>query len=129
MRTGELIPAKTAFQMLREKAADFTFDRVAAVSGVPREQLVAFAKAIGTESPLCYYSFNGIEQHINTAQTNRALCILYALTGCFDGPGGNVQFASPPIHHIGGPEFLAKETLAKRVGLAERPLGAARVSA
>ena len=129
IETGEQIAAKTAFQMLREKADDFTLERVAAISGVPQEQLHAFAKAIGTESPLCYYTFNGIEQHINTAQTNRALCILYALTGCFDGPGGNVQFASPPIHHIGGPEFLAKEALAKRVGLAERPLGAARVSA
>ena len=129
LSTGEVVLAKTAFQLLREKVASFTLDKVTAITGVPQHQVMEAGRAMGTQGPLCYYTYNGIEQHINTAQTNRALCILYALTGCFDLPGGNVLFGRTPTNRIDGHDLLSREQAAKRVGLAERPLGAPRTQA
>jgi anaerobic selenocysteine-containing dehydrogenase len=84
---------------------------------------------MGTIQPLAYWTFNGIEQHTNTAYTNRAMCVLYALTGNLDTRGGNALSASVPLNHVEAPELLAPAQRAKRLGLRERPLGAPRVSA
>jgi anaerobic selenocysteine-containing dehydrogenase len=48
---------------------------------------------------------------------------LYALTGSFDAPGGNVRFAAPPLNDISGMELLPPGQLAKALGHDERPLG------
>jgi anaerobic selenocysteine-containing dehydrogenase len=65
----------------------------------------------------------GIEEQTNAMQTNRAICLFYALTGQFDRRGSNVLFASTPINLIAGRELLPGEQGARRLGRAERPLG------
>jgi anaerobic selenocysteine-containing dehydrogenase len=54
------------------------------------------------------------------------MSLLYALTGSFDRPGGNVLFAAPPAAPIAGQELPSARHMAPAVGLAERPLGPAR---
>jgi anaerobic selenocysteine-containing dehydrogenase len=73
-----------------------------------------------------YYAWSGHEQHANVTQTARAMSLLYALTGSFDRPGGNVLFAAPPAPPIDGKELPSARQMAPAVGLAERPLGPAR---
>jgi anaerobic selenocysteine-containing dehydrogenase len=51
---------------------------------------------------------------------------LYALTGSFDAPGGNVLFDSVPANPVAGAELLSPEQLAKALGAQQRPLGPAR---
>src|SRR6266446_1419053 len=81
--------------------------------------------AFATEQPSCYNSWVGIEQHTDAMQTNRAVCLFYALTGQFDRRGSNVLFASTPTNYIMGHELLPPEQAARRLGAAERPLGPA----
>ena len=77
-----------------------------------------------TTPPACYYSYNGLEQHANAMQTNRAVCLFYSLTGNLDRPGGNVRFAKTPVNGMDGRRFLsAEEQVRKRLGLDARPLG------
>jgi anaerobic selenocysteine-containing dehydrogenase len=54
------------------------------------------------------------------------MSLLYALTGSFDQPGGNVLFAAPRSTPIDGQELPAAQQKAMAVGRAERPLGPAR---
>lgn len=117
---------RSAFALLRARAAQTPPQIAAERTGVNAAQIEAFARELADGGPLCYYSFNGIEQHVDTAQTNRAICILYALTGWIDAPGGNVTFARPKSTGIDGGGLLAAEQDAKRLGLRERPLSAAR---
>ena len=61
--------------------------------------------------------------HSNAMQINRAVCCLYALTGQYDAPGGNVLIATPPSHPVEGPHLLPREKAAIRLGLKDHPLG------
>jgi len=73
-----------------------------------------------------YYAWSGHEQHANVTQTARAMSLLYALTGCFDAPGGNVLFPAPASAPVTGEELAPAGRMAPALGLAERPLGPAR---
>jgi anaerobic selenocysteine-containing dehydrogenase len=121
--------ARTVFALLRERVAPFTPEEVERLTEVPAAQVVEAARWLGTLGPVAYYTFNGIEQHTNTAYTNRTLCVLYALTGYFDAPGGNVILAGVPANAPEAPELLPPEQAAKRLGRCERPLGAPRINA
>ena len=52
--------------------------------------------------------------------------MLYALTGCFDEPGGNVLFTPVPTNPITGMELLDPAMRARAIGVSDRPLGPAR---
>ncbi len=54
------------------------------------------------------------------------MSLLYALTGSFDAPGGNVLLPAPPAASITGDDLPAAKRMAPTLGLAERPLGTAR---
>ena len=59
-------------------------------AGFRAAQLEETARLIWHARPVSYYAWSGHEQHANTTQTARAMALLYALTGSFDAPGGNV---------------------------------------
>ena len=76
--------------------------------------------------PVAFYTWSGLEQHSGTTQIIRAVNVLYALTGCFDAPGGNVLFTPVPANPITGMELLDPAQWAKAIGLGDRPLGPTR---
>ena len=100
--------------------------RVAQITGVPAEQIVATARLLWERRPVSYFHWTGLEQHTNASQTVRALSLLYALTGCFDAPGGNVRPSRPPVNNLAPLALFSDAQRAKALGLAERPLGPAR---
>ena len=63
---------------------------VASICRIEREQVEEAARLLWEARPVAYYPWSGVEQHTNTTQFARALSVLYALTGDFDAPGGNV---------------------------------------
>lgn len=109
---------RSAFTLLAERAEGYDPATVAGITGVSEVDLQRLAEHVGSSGALCYDTYNGVEQHTDTAQTSRALGVLYALTGWLEAPGGNVTFDSP-----GGLPKLPPPA-ATRLGLAERPLGA-----
>jgi anaerobic selenocysteine-containing dehydrogenase len=54
------------------------------------------------------------------------MSLLYALTGSFDMPGGNMLLPAPPAAPITGEDLPAAQHIAAPIGLAERALGPAR---
>ncbi|MGE5852225.1 MAG: molybdopterin-containing oxidoreductase family protein, partial [Deltaproteobacteria bacterium] len=87
------------------------------------EQVREAVRLFVTEKPSCYCTWVGLEQDRDAMQTNRAVCILYALTGQFDQPGSNVLFATTATNPITGRELLPEKKQALRLGLADHPLG------
>ena len=120
---GAPIPCRTAFDLYAERCRAYPPDRVEAITWVPAETLRGAARMIAEAGAVACYSWSGVGQHTNASQTSRAIALLYALTGCFDAPGGNVLFDTIPVADIRGRELLPPEQLAKAVGGADRPLG------
>ncbi len=128
LASGEEVECKTAFRLLHELVSEYPLSRAETLTGVPRDKIRDAVRMFAIIKPVCWYSYNGIEQNINASQTNRAACILYALTGNYDSPGGNVLLPTPPVNQIEGREFLSPEVQKKRLGFKERPLGPAGIS-
>ncbi len=78
------------FDALREELATFTVADAAEACWVPKEQIIALARLIGTSKPACLQWGNGIDQGLQPFQTHRAISILAAITGNLNVPGGIV---------------------------------------
>jgi anaerobic selenocysteine-containing dehydrogenase len=124
-RTGP-VACRPAFEAYAALCREYPPERVAAITGVPAEQIVATARLLWERRPVSYFHWTGLEQHTNASQTVRALSLLYALTGCFDAPGGNVRPSRPAVNHLAPLSLFPDGQLAKAIGFAERPLGPAR---
>jgi anaerobic selenocysteine-containing dehydrogenase len=123
---GAKISCKTVLQLLAERAAKYEPKVAEKITWVPAKDIEQAAIWMGTLKPSAFHSLTGVEQNTNSAQTNRAIHVMYALTGNYDVPGGNVIYPFPPPHlnDCEGAEYLPLEQQAKRIGSIERPLAA-----
>ena len=112
-----------AFQCYAELCAQYPPERAAALTGVSGDRIEETARLLYETRPVSYYHWAGICQQANATQTGRAISLLYALTGSYGAPGGNVQFPAPPVNDISGFDLIPQGQLAKALGRDERPLG------
>jgi anaerobic selenocysteine-containing dehydrogenase len=85
----------TGFDELAARAADFTPERVAQITWIPAEKIVAAARLYATTRPACMQWGNGLDQHTNGFQTSRTIHCLSAITGNLDISGGDVAWVPP----------------------------------
>ena len=122
---GEVV-CQPAFALYAALCRGYPPEVVEAICWIPRARLEEAARLIWQARPVSYYAWSGHEQHANVTETARAIALLYALTGCFDAPGGNVLLPAVPSAPITGEELPEAQHLAPALGVAERPLGPAR---
>lgn len=115
--------SRPAFECYRALCADYPPEVAADITWVDAEQIRRAARLIGRSSAVSLSSWAGLEMHSNTSQTARALACLYALTGCFDAPGGNVVLTPSGAAGVFGRELMAPAMRAKGLGLEKRSLG------
>ncbi|MEI2418235.1 molybdopterin-dependent oxidoreductase [Orrella sp. JC864] len=115
----------TVLEKLARRCAQYTPARVEAVTGVAPSSLRAAAELIAQSRAIAYHSWSGVAQSTNATQTDRAIAVLYALTGSFDKPGGNRVYPKQPANPVNGLDLIAPAQRAKALGLKERPLGPA----
>lgn len=120
------VRCRTAFDHYAAAAAEYPPQRVAAITGVSDGALANAAAILGASPSVAYYAWNGVGQSVTATQTDRAISLLYALTGSYGQAGGNVPGAAATFADISGQELLSPAQRAKALGLAERPLGPAR---
>ena len=96
------VRCRPAFQHYAELCAQYPPERAAALTGVPADQIEETARLLYEARPVSYYHWAGVCQQGSATQTGRAIGLLYALTGSFDAPGGNVRFPAPPVNDISG---------------------------
>ncbi len=124
-RQGEVV-CQPAFQRAADLCRRYSPDRVEAICGISPDQVEAAARMLWETRPVAYYAWSGVEMHTNSTQIARAIAQLYALTGSFDSPGGNVAFAMVPTANVSGTELMPPEQRMKALGLPDRPLGPSR---
>jgi len=122
---GEVL-CHPAFELYSRLCSRYAPAAVEEICWIPAAQVEQAAHMIWHARPLSYYAWSGHEQHANVTQTARAISLLYALSGSFDQPGGNVVFPAPPAAPIDGSELVKTAKIAPTLGLADRPLGPAR---
>ena len=106
-------PVKTAFQMLKERVAEYTPEWAEGVTGIPKETIVRLAHEMGVVArdqkielpiqwtdvwgnehasvkgaPVAFHAMRGLAAHSNGFQTIRAMSVLMTLLGTIDTPGG-----------------------------------------
>lgn len=119
---GEVL-CHPAFDRYASLCAEYPPEKASDITWLPAEQIRETARLIGSSKAVSCYSWAGLEMHSNTSQTGRAIACLYALTGCFDSPGGNVIFEKVPVNTIFGEELMPADVTAKPVGNEQRSLG------
>jgi anaerobic selenocysteine-containing dehydrogenase len=124
-REGEVV-CHPAFELYAQLCQRYPPEAVEQICWIPRAKVEETARLIWHARPVSYYAWSGHEHHANVTQTARGMSLLYALTGSFDLPGGNVLLPASPAAAITGEELPAAQHMAASIGLAERPLGPAR---
>jgi anaerobic selenocysteine-containing dehydrogenase len=120
------VVCRPAFGLTADLCTRYSPEKVEAICGVGRDQVEAAARMLWEARPVAYYAWSGVEMQTNSTQIARAIAQLYALTGSFDSPGGNVRFAAAATASVVGEELLRDEQRGRALGLPERPLGPAR---
>ena len=126
---GTEVPCETAFSLWSRRARDWTPERAAETAWVDPGAVRAAAELLSNRSPVAHATWTGVGQGTNATQTARTIATLYALTGDWDAPGGNVQFPGVPVEAPYAIHTLPPAQLVKALGRAERPLGPAAAGA
>src|SRR5690606_38365254 len=79
---------------LRERAAAYPPERVAAITGVPAETIVGLARRYATTKPALLKTADGVQRHQNGGQTFRALLCLPAVVGQYGVRGGGLSYST-----------------------------------
>ena len=117
------IACRPAFDLYAELCRQYSPERVEEITWVPASQIRETARLIGTSERVSFYAWAGLEMLANASQTNRAIALLYALTGCFDAEGGNVVPATIPTNDVMAADLMPQDQWDKALGFKERPLG------
>ena len=110
------------FDELEAHVRDYSPEKVAEITWVPAELIRRAARLYATTKPACLQWGNAIDHGVNSFQTARALCILRAVTGNLEVPGGDLRWLLPPVDPL-SPELTLAEKLPSEVrqrGLAAR---------
>jgi anaerobic selenocysteine-containing dehydrogenase/ferredoxin-NADP reductase len=118
-----LVECVPAFELYARACEEWPLDRTASVTSVDGRGLREFADALMTAESVAYYSWTGLGQHTNATQTDRAVATLFALTGSFDAPGGNVVLPALGTNHLTSPDQIAPQQRARALGADRLPLG------
>ena len=117
------------FDALKERAARYTPEEAARLSGVPAGDIVQAAR-IYADGPSSFVSGHGIDAFSGGVQTFRAFHALVAISGNLDRVGGNLRVKRPAgfrnfIELLHDPAFrLAPEIEAETIGRERFPLWA-----
>ena len=82
------------WEALRERAGAFPPERVAAITGLSAETIVALARRYGTTKPALLKFADGVQRHGNGGQTARALACLPAVVGQIGVRGGGLAYST-----------------------------------
>jgi anaerobic selenocysteine-containing dehydrogenase len=114
---------------LGERAAAYTPGKVAAITWIPEEEIVAAARMYASAKPAAIHWGVPIDKNPEGSTVAQAISHLWCLTGNLDVPGGNViarpafdvttyPFSTQEMHALYGEEFVRRMN-EKRIGAKE----------
>jgi len=117
----------TGFEKLKSHVSVYTPKKVEELTWIPSEKTRAAAKLYSQLKPSAIQWGNAIDHGLNSFQTARGICILRAITGNINVPGGDVRSNTFPIAGRRSSDLelwdqMPEEIFEKRVGEGRRPL-------
>ncbi|MBL7178045.1 MAG: molybdopterin-dependent oxidoreductase [Desulfobacteraceae bacterium] len=76
------------FKKLSEHVRQYTAEKVAEITGIEVSSIREVARTYATIKPACLYDGNALDQYCNSFDMARSFCLLRAITGNLDVPGG-----------------------------------------
>ncbi len=114
------------FEELRKHVEAYTPERMAAITWLSAADIRETARLFAGTRPAAVHHRVGVEQNLNSTQTNRSLAILAAITGNLGVKGGNLLPNRPPGYvptgGVIGFSRLPAETGLGRLGKDQYPL-------
>lgn len=83
------------FDKLRERVQEYPPERVAEITWIPKDKIIAAARILATEKPGCIQVGESLEAGNNSIQTLRAIVCLMAVTANIERPGSMINWALP----------------------------------
>ena len=111
------------FDKLAERVQDYPPDKVAAITWIPEEKIVAAARMFAKAERACIQWGLAVDMTREALPAIQAIAALTQITGNIDRPGGMI--IPPEILFYGGgfgADLLSEEQTAKRIGLEKYPL-------
>jgi anaerobic selenocysteine-containing dehydrogenase len=87
----------TGFDELKQHLLEYPAPRVEEITHVDFDSIQKAAEIYSKNSPACIEWGNSIDHTINSFQTARAICILRAISGNLDVPGGEIKWSNPQV--------------------------------
>lgn len=116
------------FDELAERVQEYPVEKVADITWVPEEKIVAAARLFATAKPASIKWGLKVDQNTNGIQNAQAVMLLWCITGNVDVPGGmllGTDMFSEPVpwqSKIGDIDLLSPEQQGKRLGGKEYPM-------
>ncbi len=85
------------FDKLKQHVQEYTPEKVEEITWVPAESIKEVARYYAANKPACIQWGNGLDTNRNSFQAARAVATLRAITGNLGIPGGELQWAIPPL--------------------------------
>ncbi len=124
---GKKVRCRTVWSLLTERVKDYTPEKVEEITWVPADKLAAAARFYAEQKPAALHWGFALDTMTTTTPTTQAISWLWAITGNFDVPGGNVvaryafDVVTYPYHASGTMLSLPPEAHAKRIGTWKYP--------
>lgn len=101
------------FDELRLHVQDYPPDKVEEITWIDAQKITDAARAYARNKPACIMLGNPVESGINNFQSGRAICILRAITGNLEIPGGELRPLPLPIVVRRAPEMVLSDKISK----------------
>lgn len=104
------------FEPLAARAAEWTPERAAAITGVPAERIVALAREYAAAQPAAIRVNYGLQRHYGGGMAMRTIACLPALVGAWRHAGGGIQLStSGAFRHLDRRGLQRPDLLAGRM--------------
>ncbi|MBF6173102.1 molybdopterin-containing oxidoreductase family protein [Nocardia blacklockiae] len=95
----------------RSRIEEFTPERVAAITGLPQERIVALGERIARTRPTAIRASQGIQRHAGGGMALRTLACLPGVTGDWAIPGGGLHYSTTGHFKLNVPELVRFDLL------------------
>ncbi|MBM3131457.1 MAG: dehydrogenase [Chloroflexi bacterium] len=114
------------FDKLVQRVQDYPIEKVAAITGIPAEQIRETARIYARTKPGLIFHLTGVEEQPNSTRTLQARYILSGIAGNIDIKGGDVMMALHPtvrsVPEMDLHEMLSPEQQDKLIGADRFPM-------
>lgn len=109
---AEFIAERTeGWDEFQGRIAEFTPDRVAEITGLPVERIVALGERIANTRPTAIRASQGLQRHAGGGMALRALGCLPGVTGDWAIPGGGLHYSTSGHFDLNLPELMRMDLL------------------